>query len=324
MEELSRRPPGASDRFIRFLSPPDVRGVGYLARYRQGKNPDEWLYLPSMKRERRIGTRDRDAAFVGTSFNYEDLDFMEFDDSRYDTSLMAPQTADGPAVYVIQLIPRTPSVYTKKILTMRKDDLSVLTVELFIGTGRAPAKRLTFADYTPVDGYVVAMRVEMADLRKGSRTAVIRHNVVINAPQPSDRYTIQHLLREDSDAVAAAVPPKASALASKAASGLTRSQPEPDPLRLGGGFSGYVEARSFGTSTMALLPFDRLAMGDGVGARNDAVGAREDRWGGATGGELVVGDWSARVRSGGPRRAAVAGVHSRAVDHRSRSALAWT
>ena len=74
-------PPGSSHRLIRFLSPPDVRGVGYLAHHRRGMNPDEWLYLPSMKRERRIGARDREGAFVGTSFNYEDLDLLEFDDT---------------------------------------------------------------------------------------------------------------------------------------------------------------------------------------------------------------------------------------------------
>jgi hypothetical protein len=48
---------GDSKLLIRFLDPPEVRGVAFLSLANPGKNPDQWLYLPSMKRERRIASQ---------------------------------------------------------------------------------------------------------------------------------------------------------------------------------------------------------------------------------------------------------------------------
>src|SRR5512144_2338571 len=80
---------GDAKQLIRFVAPPEVRGVGFLSLGRAGKSPDQWLYLPSMKRERRIASQDRDASFVGTDFSYEDME--EFDHENYRVSLQGEQ-----------------------------------------------------------------------------------------------------------------------------------------------------------------------------------------------------------------------------------------
>jgi hypothetical protein len=85
---------GDAKNLIRFTDPPEVKGVGFLSIAREaGKNPDQWLYLPSMKRERRIASQDRDASFVGTDFNYEDME--EFDQEKYKVSLKGEQVQEG-------------------------------------------------------------------------------------------------------------------------------------------------------------------------------------------------------------------------------------
>src|SRR5512138_3303134 len=45
---------GDAKQLIRFTAPPEVRGVGFLSVNHPGADADQWLYLPSMKRERRI------------------------------------------------------------------------------------------------------------------------------------------------------------------------------------------------------------------------------------------------------------------------------
>lgn len=236
-------PPGDSDRLIQFLSPPDVRGVGYLAHFRRGKSPDEWLYLPSMKRERRIGTRDREGAFAATSFSYEDLDLLEFDETRYDAVLLPPQEVGGMRTHVIELTPRVPSAYSRKVLTLRQGDLGLLTVEYYVARDPAPVKRMTLANYTTVDGYQIATRVEMADLRKGDHTTVLLHDVTLDRPQPRDRYTIQNLRREDEGQSRPGAGP--SALRQGPPTGAGGPLQPPAAPQLPWGFSGYVEGRSF-------------------------------------------------------------------------------
>lgn len=189
-------PIGDSHRLIRFLSPPDVRGVGYLGHFRTGQSPDEWLYTPSTRRERRIGARDREGAFAGTSFSYEDLDLLEFDDAKYVAAFAAATRPVTEPVHVIELRPRGRSAYARKVLALAQKDLRLLGVDYFIGSDPSPAKRLTLTEYTRVEPYLVPKRIEMIDLKKGGRTIINLRELIVDRPQPKDRYTIQNLLRE--------------------------------------------------------------------------------------------------------------------------------
>ena len=237
-----------SSRLIRFISPPDVRGVGYLLRQRAGKPPDEWLYLPSMKRERRIVQTDRQSAFVGTDFSYEDLE--TFDPSTYTLALLPERIVDAHASYAIELRPRGRSEYDRKVMVIRKDDLRLLSVDYYRQGDTTISKRLTITDYQMVDGHLYAMKMEMADLHKGSSTAVLISDVKLDRPQPADRYTIQNLLREGVDGAPlpaalatrpAAIGPRANIAAATGGAPTETSRP-----LFAASFEGYAEAKVFG------------------------------------------------------------------------------
>lgn len=186
---------------IRFTDPPEVKGVGFLSLARPGgQNPDQWLYLPSMKRERRIATQDRDASFVGTDFNYEDME--EFDHEKYKVALQGEQSVEGQICYVIEAIPMEKggkSVYGKKILYLRKDILYLLREDLYRKGEKEPGKRMILADIQNIDGHWVARKMEMSDLEKGSKTTVLLKEIAFDKPQPASRFTLQNLNREGGD-----------------------------------------------------------------------------------------------------------------------------
>jgi outer membrane lipoprotein-sorting protein len=188
---------GDAKTLIRFIEPPEVKGVGFLSLARPGKTADQWLYLPSMKRERRIASQDRDASFVGTDFNYEDME--EFNHKRFGVELKGEQPFDGRPCYVIEAIPVEDggrSVYGKKILYLRKDILYLVREDLYRKGEKEPGKRLVLSDVRNVDGHWTAMRLEMTDLKKGSRTTVELKEIVFDRPQPDDRFTLRNLNRE--------------------------------------------------------------------------------------------------------------------------------
>lgn len=192
---------GDARSLIRFTDPPEVKGVGFLSLARPGvQNPDQWLYLPSMKRERRIAPQDRDASFVGTDFNYEDME--EFDHEKYNVALKGEQAVDGQPCYVIEVVPvekKIKSVYEKKILYLRKDNLYLLREELYLKGEKEPGKRMTLADLQQIGGHWVARKMEMKDLKKGSTTTVLLKEIVFDRPQPAVRFTLQNLNREGDD-----------------------------------------------------------------------------------------------------------------------------
>lgn len=189
---------GDAKNLIRFTDPPEVKGVGFLSlAHPGGQNPDQWLYLPSMKRERRIAAQDRDASFVGTDFNYEDME--EFDHEKYKVALQGEQTVEGQPCYVIEAIPfekKGKSVYEKKILYLRKDNLYLLREDLYRKGDKEPAKRMILSDLQQIDGHWVARKLEMKELKKGSTTTVLLKEIVFDRPEPISRFTLQNLNRE--------------------------------------------------------------------------------------------------------------------------------
>lgn len=192
---------GDAKNLTRFTEPPEVKGVGFLSLPRPGgANPDQWLYLPSMKRERRIAPQDRDSSFVGTDFSYEDME--EFDHEKYKVTLQGEEIVDGQACYVINAFPLEKggrSVYEKRVIWLRKDILFPVRHDLYRKGMKEPGKRLVFSDIQKVDGHWVARKMEMADLKKGSRTTVLLKEIAFDRPQPAGRFTLQNLTREGGD-----------------------------------------------------------------------------------------------------------------------------
>lgn len=192
---------GDARNLIRFTDPPEVKGVGFLSVARPGaQNPDQWLYLPSMKRERRIAAQDRDSSFVGTDFNYEDME--EFDHEKYKVILQGEQTVESQPCYVIEAFPvekKGKSVYEKKILYLRKENLYLLREDLYRKGEKEPVKRMTLSDLQQLGGHWVARKMEMKDLKKGSTTTVLLKEILFDKPQPASRFTLQNLNREGGD-----------------------------------------------------------------------------------------------------------------------------
>ena len=189
---------GDAKNLIRFTDPPEVKGVGFLALSRSaGQSPDQWLYLPSMKRERRIASQDRDNSFVGTDFNYEDME--EFDHEKYKVALLGEQPIDGVPCHVVNAVPLDTvgkSVYDKKVLYLRKDNLYLVQEDLYRKGDREASKRMILSDLQQIDGHWVARKMEMSDLKKGSKTTVLLREIAFDRPQLASRFTLQNLNRE--------------------------------------------------------------------------------------------------------------------------------
>lgn len=88
---------------IRFLAPAEIKGVSALTFENPGSSDDNWLYLPSTKRVRRISGANNTASFQGTEFTYEDL--ANLDPREYEWRLVATEDLEreGEKVPVYRL-----------------------------------------------------------------------------------------------------------------------------------------------------------------------------------------------------------------------------
>ena len=110
-----------------FLSPADVRNTGFLTfdYDESGKDDDQWLFLPALRKTKRIAAGDKSGSFMGSDLNYSDMTSPDLD--LYDYTLMKETEVNGQKVWQIKAVPKTKaeakkSGYSKSVVFIRKDN----------------------------------------------------------------------------------------------------------------------------------------------------------------------------------------------------------
>ena len=99
---------------IIFNSPRDVKGTSTLTYTHKVGSDDQWLYLPSIKRVKRISSDNKSGPFMGSEFAYEDLSSPEIE--KYTYAYLSEEQIDGSDMHVVELDPvDEKSGYTRQI-----------------------------------------------------------------------------------------------------------------------------------------------------------------------------------------------------------------
>lgn len=109
---------------MQFLEPADVKGVGLLTIEHSDRDDDQWLYLPALRKVRRISASDQTDNFMGTDFTYEDIRSEKLDKHEY--NVIGSEPIDGHDCYLIEALPATEqqreeSGYNHREIWIRKD-----------------------------------------------------------------------------------------------------------------------------------------------------------------------------------------------------------
>ena len=114
-------PEDGDKSLIVFESPRDVRGVAVLSHAHKTGSDEQWLYLPALKRVKRVASKNRTGPFLGSEFSLEDLSFQEVE--KYSYEYLREEVLEEKECDVIKRIPLDPySGYTKQIVWVSKMD----------------------------------------------------------------------------------------------------------------------------------------------------------------------------------------------------------
>jgi hypothetical protein len=184
---------GDSKVVLRFNAPAEVKGVALLVVNHPDRASDQWMWTPAIERDRRIALQDRSARFFGTDFSFEDLE--ERDVNQYDYTLLGDDVVDGAACWKVQSVPKQSksSQYTRSVVWIRKDTYAFARIENYIK--QEVVRRLSYSDFANVQGIWTARRLEMADLRRGSKTALVLDKLQYNVPLKPEDFTLQAIRR---------------------------------------------------------------------------------------------------------------------------------
>lgn len=154
-----------------FDSPRDVEGTALLSHANILEPDDQWLYLPALKRVKRISSKNKSGAFVGSEFAFEDFTISELNKFTY--SYVGEEELDGMATDVIERFPRYEnSGYTKQISWLDQDIYQVRKVEFYDRKG-ALLKTLRLSDYRDYDGIWRAHSLKMINAQNGKETELV-------------------------------------------------------------------------------------------------------------------------------------------------------
>lgn len=186
-------------RIMFFKSPADVKNTSFLTYDYDdaSKDDDQWLYLPALKKVKRIPSADKSGSFMGSDFSYFDMTDRDLED--FDFKLLKETKVRGHAAWMIESVPRTKKVkkesgYTKSIAIVRKDNYVVVRAINFMPNGKK--KYMDMKRLHQQSGVWIADELTMTT-KKGKRmlhkTVLKFNNIKLNKPINNTMFTTRRL-----------------------------------------------------------------------------------------------------------------------------------
>ncbi|MBK7978332.1 MAG: outer membrane lipoprotein-sorting protein [Deltaproteobacteria bacterium] len=174
-----------------FLEPADVKGTGFLQfGYKAAdQDDDQWLYLPALKRTRKITSSNKNQSFMGTDFSYDDMATRDVDDDEH--KLLREDTVGDQAVWVIESTPKKleeDDEYSKAVSYIRKSDYLPAKAEFYDRKG-ALEKTLMVQAVTVVDGIPTPAKLEMTSADSGHKTLLEMDGLEFDKPLDDELFT---------------------------------------------------------------------------------------------------------------------------------------
>lgn len=179
-------------RIYRFLSPADVKGTGVLVFDYEDKADDIWIFLPALRKSRRVVSSQRSKSFMGSEFSYADLNIPALNDYTYKS--VKEESVGGASCWVIEVLPKDKGIaesegYSKKLYWIEKSNYAVRQGEFFDLKGKL-LKVLKSDQIKLVDSKnkrYRAMHMEMTNKQNGRRSVFATQKVAY-APDTKDSY----------------------------------------------------------------------------------------------------------------------------------------
>lgn len=158
---------------MRFVAPADIKDTGLLSISLNSGQEDQWVYLPALKRSRRIPTNRKGGRFVGSDFYYEDLQDRKPNIDRH--RILRKEKLEGTPTTVLESIPLDPSnsVYVKRVSWIHEGILLPMRTDFYEESLDQPSKRYRLYRVQKIQGYWTVLDSIMMNLRTKHQTRLV-------------------------------------------------------------------------------------------------------------------------------------------------------
>jgi hypothetical protein len=183
-------------RIIRFLSPAEVKGTGMLIYDHDATADDMWIFMPALRKTRRIASGEKNQSFMGSEFSNADLAAPNTDDFSY--KIIGNETVDAVDCWKIESLPLTQDIadengLSKKIVWIGKKDYVCRKTEFYNSDGEL-SKIMTCSDVRKMaEGKYMAGSMLMENVQNGRKSSFTMDQMQYNAGVKEDYFTVAYL-----------------------------------------------------------------------------------------------------------------------------------
>jgi outer membrane lipoprotein-sorting protein len=178
-----------------FLSPADVLNTSFMnwSYDEVGKDDDQWIYLPALKKVKRISSDSKSDYFMGSDFTYDDLgDRHPSSDSHI---ILREETVDGEDCYVVESTPKEEEYMYSRTITWIVKDKWIGKKKEFYDEDDDLLKTLTVKEVEKIKDYLIITYSEMHNVQKDHKTTMILKNIAIDTGISDNKFTERMMKR---------------------------------------------------------------------------------------------------------------------------------
>jgi len=169
---------GVESKLMFFLSPSDVRNTSFLSlSYEDGRSDAQYIYLPALKRVKRIASDSKNDSFMGSDFTYDDMGSRHPDLDTH--TVLRTELIQGTSTLVVQSIAKGDEDYPRTLSWVVEGEWFGLKKEFYTQDGTL-GKTLSIEAFEKVDGIYVITDMTMKDWKKQTSTRIQMKEVAFN------------------------------------------------------------------------------------------------------------------------------------------------
>jgi len=182
-----------------YQSPTNIKGTAFLTFYYVNKEDDRWLYLPALRKTRRISGSEKGDYFLGTDLTYEDINLgSKISETDYNHKVVGTEAVDGHKCYVMENIPKTDKLkkelkYGKTKSWIDAEIWMVRKAEFWDVQGNL-LKTLYLKDIKKIDGIWKASTLHVKNHKTNHETYLRFSNIDYKTPIDDDLFTEESLV----------------------------------------------------------------------------------------------------------------------------------
>jgi len=194
-------PDGTEKRTIIFLAPADVKGTGILIHDFVNKEDNMWIYMPALRKSRKIVSSEKSKSFMGSEFSNSDLFVGSIDDFNY--AMDGTETIDQQLCWKIKITPATPKIGTEfgissKTMWISQKDYVPRKALSFDPEGN-PWKEMVYSGIKLMDpkaGKYMVSKMEIKNLKNGRSSKMDMSQMIFNPSVKEEIFTLSYIEKQ--------------------------------------------------------------------------------------------------------------------------------